>query len=316
MMGAFSEGRCKLAGASGELPARRVRDRAGDVVLVTGAGGFIGRHVVSQLRSAGVEVLSLEHSWDSRAQLDSLLGTSTVSSCIHLGWYADPADYLTAELANLRSLGSSVELLGALMSRGCEHLTVAGTSAEYRPRALALTEEDDLDDSTPYARAKATLRDLTAELSRLNVLPTAWCRIFNVAGRGEHPGRLLPLVTRALLGASTLDLTDGTQVRDFLDVRDVAAGLVAVSGARLLGPVNLSSGEGVRLKDLISEVASRCGSADLLHFGARPRRPGDPDTIVGDNTRLLTEVPWRPSVPRGQMLDDIVEYWRSLLEQR
>ena len=91
---------------------------------------------------------------------------------------------------------------------------------------------------------------------------------------------------------------------------------MAVSGARLLGPVNLSSGEGVRLKDLISEVASRCGSADLLHFGARPRRPGDPDTIVGDNTRLLTEVPWRPSVPRGQMLDDIVEYWRSLLEQR
>jgi nucleoside-diphosphate-sugar epimerase len=316
MMGAFSEGRSKLAGASGELPARRVRDRAGDVMLVTGAGGFIGRHVVSQLRSAGVEVLSIEHSWDSRAQLDSLLGTSTVSSCIHLGWYANPDDYLSAELENLWSLRSSIELLGVLIDRGCEHLTVAGTSAEYRPSPFLITEKDELDDSTPYARAKGTLRDLTATLSRRNVIPTAWCRIFNVAGPGEHPGRLLPLVTRALLETSPLDLTDGTQVRDFLDVRDVAAALVAVSRAHMLGAVNLCSGEGVRLKDLILEVALRCGSPQLLQFGARARRLGDPDTIVGNNTRLLSDVSWRPSIPLGQMLDDIVVYWRSQLEQR
>ena len=316
MTGASSKVGSGLAGAPSELSARRVQVRPRDVTLVTGAGGFIGRHVVSQLRSAGVEVVSIEHAWHSRAQVDSLLGTSSVGRCIHLGWYANPADYLSSELANLQSLRSSIELLGALMSRGCEHLTVAGTSAEYSPSVFPLTEGDSVDEATPYARAKAALRDLTAELSHLNVLPTAWCRIFNVTGPGEDPGRLLPLVTRALLGRSPLDLTDGTQVRDFLDVRDVAAALVAVSGAHMIGPVNLCSGDAVRLKDLIADMASRCGSLELLHFGARTRLSGDPDTVVGDNTRLVNEAGWRPSRSRSQMLDDIVRYWRSQLEER
>jgi dTDP-6-deoxy-L-talose 4-dehydrogenase (NAD+) len=305
-----------LADTPGEPSEPRVRESRGDVTLVTGAAGFIGRHVVSQLGSAGGEVIAIEHAWHCRAALESLLGTSAVDRCIHLGWYADPADYLSSETANLVSLRSSIELVGVLMSRGCQHLTVAGTSAEYRPSASALSERDDVEEATPYAQAKATLRDLTAELSRLNVLPTAWCRIFNVAGPGEHPGRLLPLVARALLEGSPLDLTDGTQVRDYLDVRDVAAALAAVSGARLSGPVNLCSGEGVRLKDLISDLASRCGPVELLHFGARRRRPGDPDAVVGDNTRLRNEARWQVSRPRSRMLDDVVEYWRSRLEER
>jgi nucleoside-diphosphate-sugar epimerase len=316
MMDAFSKAGSGITGALGELSADPVQGAPDGVTLVTGAAGFIGRHVVSQLRSAGVEVVSIEHAWHSRVQVESLLGTSAIRRCIHLGWYANPADYLSAEVANSRSLRSSIELLGVLMSRGCEHLTVAGTSAEYRPRAFALSEAEDVEEATSYAHAKATLRDLTAELSRLNVLPTAWCRIFNVAGPGEHPDRLLPLVARALLGGSPLALTDGTQVRDFLDVRDVAAAFVAASGARLLGPINVCSGEGVRLKDLISELASRCGSLELLHFGERTRRPGDPDMVVGDNTRLVNEAGWRPSKSRSQMLDDVVQYWRSQLEER
>ncbi len=316
MSGVFSKIGSGFAGASGELSAPPVQGRPDDVTLVTGAAGFIGRHVVSQLRSAGVEVMSIEHTWHSRVEVESLLGTSAIRRCIHLGWYANPADYLSSELANLQSLRSSVQLLGALISRGCEHLTVAGTSAEYSLSVFPLTEGDSVDEATPYARAKAALRDLTAELSRLNVLPTAWCRIFNVTGPGENPGRLLSLVTRALLEGSPLDLTDGTQVRDYLDVRDVAAALVAVSGAHLIGPVNLCSGEGVRLKDLIADIASRCGSLEFLHFGARTHPSGDPDTVVGDNTRLVNEAGWRPSKSRSQMLDDIVQYWRSQLEER
>jgi nucleoside-diphosphate-sugar epimerase len=316
MTDAFSKVGSGITGALGELSADPVQGAPDGVTLVTGAAGFIGRHVVSQLGSAGGGVIAIEHAWHCRRELESLLGTSAVDRCIHVGWYANPADYLSSEIANLVSLRSSIDLLAVLMSRGCQHMTVAGTSAEYRPSAFTLSERDDVEQATPYAHAKATFRDLTAELSRLHVLPTAWCRIFNVAGPGEQPGRLLPLVACALLAGSPLDLTDGTQVRDYLDVRDVAAGLVAVSGAGLSGPVNLCSGEGVRLKDLISDLASRCGPAELLRFGALRRRPGDPDTVVGDNTRLRNEARWQPSKSRSQMLDDVVEYWRSRLEER
>jgi dTDP-6-deoxy-L-talose 4-dehydrogenase (NAD+) len=316
----MTDARCDVGAGllhrSDELAAGPVESRRDGVTLVTGAGGFIGRHVVSQLRSVGVEVVSIEHAWQSRAQVDSLIGTSSVACCIHLGWYANPDDYLSSQLGNLRSLRSSIELLGALMSRGCEHLTVAGTSAEYSPSEFRLTESDSVEQVTPYAGAKAALRDLTAELSRSNVLSTAWCRIFNVTGPGEHPDRFVPLVTRALLRGLPIDLTDGNQERDFLDVRDVAAALVAVSRARLSCPVNVCSGEGVRLKDMVSDMASRCGSLKLLHFGTLTRSSGDPDIVVGDNARLVNESGWRPSRSRSQMLDDVVQYWRSQLEER
>jgi dTDP-6-deoxy-L-talose 4-dehydrogenase (NAD+) len=293
------------------------RTSAPGVTVVTGAAAFIGRHLVEQLRSAGTELLPVEHAWESRTHLERLLGTFPVAACIHLGWYAEPGDYLSNEAANLLSLRSSVELLAALLSRGCEHLTAAGTSAEYRPGPHRLGESDELDDSTPYARAKSAVRELTAELSRASLLPTAWCRIFNVAGPGEYPDRLLPLVTRGLLVGSPVDLTDGSQLRDYLDVRDVAGALAAVSAAGVRGPVNICSGEGISLKELLSGLATRCGqSSELLKFGARPRRQSDPDVVVGDDTRLVEEVGWRPSIARGQMLDDVVGYWRSQLEQR
>ena len=308
MKDALSDFGSGLIGGPGQLSAVRA-------TLVTGAGGFIGRHVVSQLRATGVKVVSIEHAWHSREQVDTFLGASSIDRCIHLGWYAKPADYLSSELENLRSLRSAIDLLSALISRGCEHLTVAGTSAEYRPGPLPLTERDEVAQATPYAGSKSALRDLTAELSRLGLLSTGWCRIFNVTGPGEHPDRFVPLVTQALLDGSPIDLTDGEQIRDFLDVRDVAAALIAVSRRRLTGPVNVCSGDGVRLRDLVLDLASRCGSFELLHFGALTRSSGEPDIVVGDNARLVNESGWHPSRSRSQMLDGVVQYWRSQLEQ-
>lgn len=292
------------------------KSRRPGVTLVTGAGGFIGRHLVLHLRSMDVDVLGVEHSWKSGSHLDQLLGREPVEACIHLGWYADPSDYLSNELANLRSLGSSVQLLTALVRRGCRYLAVAGTSAEYRPSSIPLTEDGDLEGATSYARAKGTVRELAMELSSKSLMETAWCRIFNVAGPGEHPRRLLPLVTHALLTASPVDLTVCTQVRDFLDVRDVAGALAAISTSRVVGPINVCSGEAVSLRELLSSLTTRCGSLDLLRFGARPRRQGDPDFVVGDKTKLAEETGWKPSISRDQMLDDVVQYWSSRLQQR
>ena len=252
-----------LANAPGVPSEPRARERRGDVTLVTGAAGFIGRHVVSQLGSVGGEVMAIGHTWHCRAELETLLGASSVDRCIHLGWYADPTDYLSSETANLVSLRSSIELVGVLMSRGCQHLTVAGTSAEYRPREFALSERDGVEEATPYAQAKATLRDLTAELSRLNVLPTAWCRIFNVAGPGEHPGRLLPLVAaRPARGiAPRSDRRDtGTRLSGRPRRRCCARGGVRGPLVRA-GQLVLGGGRQVERPDLGSRVTLRSSRA-------------------------------------------------------
>ena len=85
----MTDARCDVGAGllhrSDELAAGPVESRRDGVTLVTGAGGFIGRHVVSQLRSVGVEVVSIEHAWQSRAQVDSLIGTSSVAVSIWAG---------------------------------------------------------------------------------------------------------------------------------------------------------------------------------------------------------------------------------------
>jgi len=285
-------------------------------VLVTGASGFIGRHVVRHLLEQGRSVLALEHRWPSRATLERSLGEQGIEACIHLGWYADPRDYLSADVPNLESLRASIELIAALVSRGVVHLTVAGTSAEYAPSTRPLHEEAELSTATPYGRAKGALRELTTALAQASVLPTAWCRIFNLTGRGEHQARLIPQVICALLRGEPIELSDGGQQRDFLDVRDVAAALSAASTSRLVGSYNVCSGRPVVLRDLLVDIARRCGPLELLRFGARARRACEPDIVIGDGRKLERAAGWRPSIAWQSTLEDCVDYWRSEIEQR
>ena len=287
----------------------------GRCVLVTGAAGFIGRHVVRTLERADVPVLAIDHAWRTRAELDSRVGSAEISACIHLGWYANPSDYLTSEPGNRLSLSSSLELLDLLTERDCRHLTVAGSSAEYRISSSPLSETNQLSDSTAYARSKRAFHLATAALERAGATSTAWCRIFNVSGPGEQKTRLLPLVTTSLIAGSPVALTDCSQVRDFLDVRDVAAALVSVSSAGLSGPINVCSGQPVTLRNLLLEIARRCGRPNLLRFGELARRPGDPDFVVGDARRISTELRWQRGISQETMLDDLVAEWQSRLEE-
>ena len=104
-------------------------------------------------------------------------------------------------------------------------------SAEYAPSSRALTEDDPVQPWSVYGAAKAALCTLLASSWRPAGLAVAWARLFNVTGPGESPERLLPTVARSILTGDAIDLSPGDQVRDFLDVRDVASALVALSSA-------------------------------------------------------------------------------------
>lgn len=280
-------------------------------VLVTGAAGFVGRHVVSALRERELEVVTADHRWSRAEQLHATIGQSPVDRCIHLGWYARPQNYVFSVPGNAESLCSCLQLAEVLISRGCQQLVVSGTCLEYAPHEASRRWEDDLvAPATVYGSAKA----LCHEMLKTGTWPgrLAWARLFNVVGPGEHPERIVPRVTRALLAGRRIGLTAGHQVRDYIDVRDVATALVELAVQNRTGTFNVCRGEPVKLRAVFEGLAQRIGNRGLLKFGDVKLSPSEPKHLVGASERIQQVV---GSSPRDleTILDDVVGYWRRMV---
>src|SRR5206468_4284631 len=141
---------------------------------------------------------------------------------------------------------------------------------------------------------KHVLHERTEQLARDAGIDAAWGRIFFVYGPREHPNRLVASVIRSLLRGEEARCTNGEQVRDFLQVADVADAFVALVDSNAAGPLNIASGSPTRVRDLVELVATAVGRRDLLRFGAVPTPPGEPPVLVADVGRLRAELGWVP----------------------
>lgn len=283
-----------------------------ECTLITGAAGFIGRHVVVEAKARGWDVLAISHAWSSTDDLVAAIGSASVTRCIHLGWYAHPADYLTAVEANRRSLQDSLALFTLLLERGCRHLVVAGSSAEYASLPSPHDESEPVAPWSVYGSCKAALHLLLDSSWRPPSMGLAWARLFNVTGPFEHPARLVPTVTRSLLQGKPINLSPGDQRRDFLDVADVASAIVSLSDTAANGTFNICSGQGVSLRKHLGDIAARAGDPKLLGFGARPYHSRDAMSVVGKNERLRQATGWMPRHDAASMIDRVVDHWEQM----
>lgn len=280
-------------------------------VLVTGAGGLIGSEVVGRLLDGHHDVLALDRPgstgrlsrWGSRVttgalDLDDLeaarafLIESRPNAIIHLAWYADPSDYLTSP-RNLASLAMTTRFIDAALAAGCRKLVMAGSCVEYAPRDRLLREDDPADPATLYGACKQAAWLVSRALAVAAGAELSWARIFHLHGPQEDARRLIPWVAGELRAGRTVDLTDGTQVRDHLHVADVASGLVTLLSSGASGVYNVSSGQPVTLRQVLETVGEIVGGGGLLRFGARPHRPGETMFLAGDSGRLRT-LGWSP----------------------
>ena len=313
-------------------------------VLVSGAGGFIGRWSVPALLRLGYEVhavLSGNASRDVPEQLqgakihfanlldDSLIDELTravrPSHLLHFAWIATPGVYWNSE-ENFRWLAASERLLRSFRAQGGSRVMMAGSCAEYDwsrvevcdelSSPLAKTKAATLQGAaavTRYAACKIALQAMLADFGREQHLSTAWGRIFFQFGPHEHPDRLVPSVICNLLLNREAPCSHGRQVRSFLHVADVGEAFAAVLDSGLEGPVNIGSDERVSLADLVERIGRQIGRPELLRLGARPAPPGEPSLLVPEVHRLRDEARWRPRFTLNEALGDTVAWWRGRL---
>jgi len=306
--------------------------------LVTGAGGFIGRHSLGPLCAAGYEVHAVLSARASSAPplgaplrgaqvhradlldlqaIDALIEAVRPTHLLHFAWIVTPGVYWSSA-ENYRWLDASRHLMRRFADRGGVRAVMAGSCAEYdwsrvevcRERTSPLASESGKA-VTAYAECKIALQQALENVGREQGLSTAWGRVFFQFGPGEHPQRLVPSVILDLLAGREALCPHGRQIRSFLHVADVGAAFAAVLDSDIEGPVNIGSGERISIAELLERIARQIGRPNLLKLGARDSAPGEPAILVPDIGRLQREVDWSPRLTLDAGLADAIGWWRG-----
>lgn len=270
------------------------------LILLTGAAGFVGRHVLRALGDRGCRVRPVvregrQEKLAGDAVIETIVASRDifaenaawwartcrgVDTVIHAAWYAEPGKYLQSP-KNQDCLSGTLRLAEGAAQAKVRRFVGIGTCFEYDLGAGRLSISTPLRPSTPYAQAKVdAFNALSASLPPQGVT-FAWCRLFYLYGEGEDARRLVPYVRARLQAGEPAELSSGSQIRDFLDVREAARMIVDVALGSEEGPINICSGKPITVREMAERIADELGRRDLLRFGARVDNPVDPPCVVG-----------------------------------
>lgn len=271
-------------------------------ILVTGAGGFLGRHCVAALADAGHEVIALGREpagfpagiealrcdlLDARSRQDAIAAAAAGAEClIHFAWHADPRDrWVTPR--NLDWIAASLALAQEFAAAGGRRFVFVGSCAEYDWSHATLSEHDTpLRPATLYGAAKAATGMALGAAAGALGLTFAWPRVFFCYGPGEPRGRLVPDLIAGLSKGERVACTDGEQRRDFMHAADIGRAIAEIALSEWQGPINVASGQAIPVRRLIAEVADALGKPDLVDLGAIARPANDPALLAADTVRL------------------------------
>lgn len=295
-------------------------------VLVTGGGGFVGRHALPQLVARGWEVHAAGrsplppdaadgvtfHPCDllTEGEAARVVAAIEPTHLLHLAWNAVPGKFWS-DLDNLDWVAASLRLYRAFAAAGGRRAVLAGTCAEYDWSHAELSETaTPLVPHTLYGKAKNAFRELAQSAAGPLGLEMAWGRIFFLYGPHEAAARLVPDVVTSLLREQPALCSHGRQERDFMHVADVAGAFVALLESGYTGPVNIASGDARPLAEVIGSIAALIGRPELVRLGARQAPAGDPPRLAADVRVLFDEVGFRPRFDLESGLKETVEWWR------
>lgn len=271
-------------------------------VLVTGASGFVGRHVVTHLLERGHRVTALARDagkaqglvWFDRVEFlsgdvhaDRLPDRLELpDAVIHLAWPGLPnyRDLFHFE----QNLIGDYRFLKSLIEQGVGQLLVAGTCFEYGLQNGCLAEDLPTLPANPYALAKDSLRKFLQQLQRHQPFALQWARLFYLYGEGQHANSLLAQLDRAIAdGRPTFDMSGGEQLRDYLPIEVAARRLVQlVERPDADGVYNVCSGTPISIRTLVERHIRKRGADIALNLGYHAYPDYEPMAFWGDPRKL------------------------------
>jgi len=312
--------------------------------LVTGGAGYIGAHVVRAFEAKGIDTIVLDDLSSGRRTfvpagttfvhgsiLDGSLVQETLSryrveGVVHLAGFKYAGVSVGRPLHTYQqNVTGTATLLAAMESASVPRLVFSSSAAVYgTPDVELVTEETPKRPESPYGESKLVGEWLIADQGVASGLAHTSLRYFNVVGSGTDdvydvsPHNLFPLVFDALLEGRTPRINgddyptpDGTCVRDYIHVADLAAAHVVaaerlMAGASLAPVYNLGSGDGVSVGEIMRAIADVTGITFTPEIA--PRRSGDPARIVASGELAARDLEWRM---RHTVVEMVESAWRA-----
>jgi nucleoside-diphosphate-sugar epimerase len=288
-------------------------------ILITGATGFIGSHVVRALLLEGHEIVAISRPISDRRRIRDvehalrivdgdvndgetarrIAEATKPEICVHLAWFAVPGKYSQA-VENLDYVQATARLAWNVARCGCRRFVGIGSCAEYDMDQGYLSESTPIRPRSLYAAAKAGTQMLLEQIGTLTGMATVWVRLFYQYGPYEADQRLVPAVIQSLLRGQVAKTTRGEQIRDFLHVEDVASAIAAITFSELTGVVNV-----------VRTLAQLVGREDLIDLGAIPYGSGEPMFVCADNRRLKVGTGWAPAYSLTVGLQRTILWWEK-----
>ena len=307
--------------------------------LVTGGAGYIGSHVVRAFREEGIDVVVVDDLSSGHAEfvpvdvpfyrgtlldgelLETVFREHTIAGVVHIAGFKYAGVSVQRPLHTYeQNVTATAVLLAAMQEAGVDAIVFSSSAAVYgTPDTDLVTEETPRSPESPYGESKLIGEWLLRDQGVAVGLRHTSLRYFNVVGSGSvelrdtSPHNLFPMVFDALVDGRTPRINgndyptpDGTCVRDYIHVSDLAVSHVAAAkrldAGEWVEPVyNLGSGDGVSVGEIMATVASVTGIPFTPEVG--PRRAGDPARIVASGELAARDLDWRMRHSLTEMVD-------------
>jgi UDP-glucose 4-epimerase len=310
-------------------------------IFVTGGAGYVGSICVEELVQRGDEVIVFDNlSEGHRLAIDPnttfIQGDLNDSKSIWLAIHTSEPDAVMHFAASAfvpesmqnpskyfhNNVCGGLNLLNAMIENGVRHLVFSSTCGTFgAPDRVPIDEDTPQNPINPYGESKLMFENILRWFEQIHGLAFVALRCFNVAGASENYGEhhriethLIPRVLQVALGrlpnaeiyGTDFPTPDGTCIRDYIHVRDLASAHILALSAGESGFYNLGTGGGTSVREVIN--ACRKVTGHPIPTMERPRRPGDPARLIASSEKARRSLGWKPQF---ENIEAIVESaWR------
>lgn len=270
----------------------------GKTVLVTGAGGYIGRHVVTALLDRGLDVTAVDLRLDgvderaTRLPIDLFSGDADIydqmgrpDAVLHMAWRDG---FKHASPAHIEDLPQHYQLIENLYAGGLKQLAVMGSMHEVGYWEGAITEDTPCNPASLYGISKNALREMAFLSARAHDASLQWIRAYYIVGDDKFGSSIFSkLLEASEAGRETFPFTTGKNKYDFISIDELALQISAIlAQGEVDGIINTCTGEPISLAERVERYIQDNNLNITLEYGAFPDRPYDSPGVWGDPSKI------------------------------